>query len=288
MTLPQFDFRSPRSLDEAVALRREFGEDAIVMAGGLTTVILLRERLIRPRLVVSLSDIPALHAVETDGTGLSIGAMNTYNEVARSEAVRTMAPLLAEACSHVGSPAIRNMGTIGGNVSHGDGASDVAPALLALDAEAHIVGPNGQRRVPLKEFFFGVFSTALQAEEILTAIRIPRALPGTQYRFKKYTSRSEEAFATVTVALSAVIPKRGICADVRIGLGSVAPKPIRALKSEQILRDHKMAPELIAAAAAAAAAAADPSSGGQATAEYRRAMTSVWVHRLLEDLFPLQ
>lgn len=288
MTLPRFDFRSPKSLDEVLALRREFGEDAIVMAGGLTTVILLRERLIRPRLVVSLADIPSLHAVATDAGGLSIGAMNTYSEVARSEAVRSLAPLLAEACSHVGSPAIRNMGTIGGNVSHGDGASDVAPALLALDAEAHVVGPDGQRRVPLKEFFFGVFSTALQPQEILTAIRIPRPQPGTQSRFKKYLARSEEAFATVTVAISAVIPRRGMCADVRIGLGSVAPKPMRALKSEQILRDHRITPELITAAASAAAAAADPSSGGQATAEYRRSMTNVWVRRLLEDLFPPQ
>jgi aerobic carbon-monoxide dehydrogenase medium subunit len=285
MTLPQFEYRAPKSVDEAVALRQEFGDDAVIMAGGLTTVILLRERLIRPRVVVSLSDIPSLHRIDADSSGLHIGAMNTYNEVARSESVRTIAPLLGEACSHVGSPAIRNMGTIGGNVSHGDGASDVAPALLALGAQATLVGPKGQRIVPLEEFFLGVFSTAIRAEEVLTALHVPRPLPATQTRFKKYTSRSEEAFSTVTVAISAAIPKRGSCADIRIGLGSVAPKPIRAMQAEQMLRNRKITPELITAAASAAAAATDPSSGAEASADYRRSMTNVWVHRMLDDMF---
>ena len=285
MTLPYFDYQAPKSLEEAIALRQEFGDDAMLMAGGLTTVILLRERLISPRVIVSLSDIPKLHGINATGA-LKIGAMNSYNTIANSEMVRDIVPLLSQACGHIGSPAIRNMGTLGGNVSQGDSASDLAPALLALDAEAIVNGPNGERRIPLKDFFYGIFSTALEEDEILTALYIPRPRSGTRTRFKKYTCRSEEAFATVSVAVTVVSDEGGVCSDVRIGLGSVGPIPMRATAAEDLLRGKLITPELIAQVASIAAAATDPSSDGQATAEYRRAMAGVWVRRLLEDLFP--
>ena len=130
MSLPEFDYRAPTSVGQAVALRQEFGDDALMMAGGLTVVILLRERLVEPRVIISLSEIPELRRIDRNGRTLHIGAAVTHSEIVRSGQVRSGAPLLSEACGRVGSPAIRNMGTLGGNISHGDGASDPAPALL--------------------------------------------------------------------------------------------------------------------------------------------------------------
>jgi carbon-monoxide dehydrogenase medium subunit len=285
MSLPRFDYRAPKTVGEAVALRGEFGEDALVMAGGLTAVILLRERLARPRVVISLSDIPSLRGIAANG-GLSIGAMVTHSEVVRSEAVARVAPLLREACGRVGSPAIRNMGTLGGNVSHADSASDPAPALLALDAVAVVAGPRGERRVPLDGYFRGMLTTVLGGDEILVALDVPAPAAGTKFRYKKYTATTAEAFATVTVALSIACDDAGVCQDARIGLGSVAATPIRAIAAEGLLRGQRLTREAIAAAAAAAAAGTDPTSNGQGAAEYRREMTGGWGRRMLEDIAP--
>lgn len=283
MSLPRFEYRAPASVEEAVALRREFGDDALVMAGGLATVILLRERLVRPRVVLSLSEVPALSRIDANGA-LAIGAMATHGAIARSAAVGAVAPILREACGRVGSPAIRNMGTLGGSVCHGDAASDPAPALLALAAEAVVAGPTGERRVPLDEFFVGTLTTALRSDEVLTAVAVPRPAAGTRMRFVKYTAMSEEAFSTVTVAVAIRLDGAETCTAARIGLGSVAPVPLRAVAAEGVLRNRKLSAEVIAAAAAAAADCTDPSSGSQGSADYRRAMTGVWVRRLLEDV----
>ena len=284
MSLPDFEYRAPKTVDQAVALRQEFGDDALVMAGGLTVVILMRERLVQPRVVISLSEIPALQRIDLSRRILRIGAAVTHSEIARSEQVRSVAPLLSEACGRVGSPAIRNMGTLGGTVSHGDGASDPAPALLALNAEARVVGPAGERLIPLKDFFHGVFSTALDENEILTELRVPVPRVARKTRFMKYTNTSEEAFATVTVAISILHGRAGKCADALIGLGSVAPVPIRAIGAENVLRGKKATSELIAEAAAVAASETDPPSDAQASGNYRRAMTEVWVRRVLEEM----
>ena len=283
MSLPRFDYHAPKTLGEAVALRRDLGDDALVMAGGLTAVILLRERLVNPRVILSLSEIPELRRISANG-GLTIGAMVTHTEVTRSDAVASRAPLLREACGHVGSPAIRNQGTLGGNISHADSASDPAPALLAVGAEAVIAGPGGERRLPLDQFFLGTLTTALAGDELLAAIHVPPPAAGTQSRFVKFTATSAEAFSTVTVAVSIVRDAAKTCTEARIGLGSVGATPLRARAAEDLLRGRALTADAIAAAAEAAAAGTEPSSNGQGSADYRRAMTAVWVRRLLEDI----
>lgn len=284
MSLPGFEYRAPVSIDQAVSLRQEYGDNAVVMAGGLAVMILLRERLVQPRMIISLSDIPALRRIELDKKILRIGAAVTHNEIAKSQQVRRVAPILSEACGRVGSPAIRNMGTLGGSVSHGDGASDPAPALLALGAEAKVVGPDGERQIPLKDFFHGVFSTELRDNELLSDLLVPVPAKGTVTRFFKFTNTSEEAFATVAVAIAIKRGLSGKCAHVRIGLGSVAPVPIRALQAEKLLHGQKATKDLIARVASAAASEANPATDAQASESYRRKMTAVWVRRVLEDM----
>lgn len=283
MTLPAFEYAAPTTIEEAIALRAQHGEDALLIAGGLIAVILMRERMARPQLVVSLSEIPQLHGIAANGV-LRIGAMNTHTQVSASGHVREHAPLLGEACSHIGSPAIRNSATLGGSMSHGDPASDAAPALLALDAQAVIAGARGERRVPFEQFFNGVFDTAIGDDEILTAIEVPRTAPDTMTRFRKFNSTSAEGYSTVTAAISLARDPSGRCTEARIGLGSVAPMPIRATAAEDLLRGQRLSRELIAEAAEAARAGTDPGSSAQASAQYRREMTGVWVRRLLEDM----
>jgi len=183
------------------------------------------------------------------------------------------------------------MGTLGGSVCHGDAASDPAPALLALDAEAVIAGPAGERRLPLDRFFVGTLTTALAADAILTALRVPRPdvdnpSARTKTRFVKYMWTSAEAFSTVTVAMRVTLDASGRCTAARIGLGSVAPTPLRAVDAERALESRELDAETIEAAAGAAMAATEPSSGSQGSAEYRRQMTGVWVRRLLADIAP--
>lgn len=283
MTLPRFEYQAPRTGEEVVALLREHGEEALLMGGGLTVLLLLRERLMRPSLLIGLSEIPELAQVIINGH-IQIGAMVTHARIERSADLRKLVPLLCEACGRVGSPAIRNMGTLGGNVSQADGASDPSPALLALDAEAIVMGPEGKRVVALKDFFRGLMTTAMAPDEVLTALRIPIPEDGARSRFVKYTCSSEEAFAAVTVAINAKLGADGTCLDARIGLGSVAPTPIRATAAEDLLRGQRLSSDVINEAANAAAEATDPSSDGQGSADYRRAVTAVWMRRLLDDI----
>jgi carbon-monoxide dehydrogenase medium subunit len=283
VTLPAFDYREPATLAEAIALLGEHGGDARLLAGGTAMAIMLRSRLLRPRLLVSLAAIPGLAGVHANGD-LRIGAMTSHRAIERSPVVRAAAPLLAEACGRVGSPAIRNMGTLGGNLAHGEAASDPAPALLALDARVTLAGPAGERTVPVDGFFRDFYETAVEDGEILTAVHVPRLPAAARSAFLKYTCLSEEDRALVSVAAVVVPGPDGTCADVRLGLGGVAPTPLRARAAEECLRGRSATPARIAEAAAAAAAATDPLDDRQGSAGYRREMTEVWVARVLGGL----
>jgi carbon-monoxide dehydrogenase medium subunit len=177
------------------------------------------------------------------------------------------------------------MGTLCGNIAHGDAASDPAPALIVLGAEAVVQGPGGERRVALDDFFEGFFTTARADDEVLTAIEVPPASAGNRCVFHKFTTTSAEAFALVTVAVSVLPGTDGSCNDLRIGLGSVGPAPLRAEAAEAVLRGQAVTAESIAAAAEAGAAACDPTSDSQGSADYRRQMTRVWLGRCLTQAF---
>src|SRR5262245_3559191 len=158
MTLSPFEYREPETLEEAVAILREEGDDARVIGGGTALVVMLRARLLRPRVLVGLGRIPGLDELRLNGDGdLRIGALVTHRQLERSPEVRHAVPLLAEACGRVGSPTIRNMGTLGGNLAYGEAASDPAPTLLALDARVTVAGPAGPRTVPVDGFFRGLY-----------------------------------------------------------------------------------------------------------------------------------
>ncbi len=283
MALPQFEYLEPETLAEALEALRTHGEDARIIAGGTTLVLLLRYRLIRPAVLVSLAGIPELHGIRHNGE-LRIGALTTHREIERSPVVAQSTALLGQAASRVGSPAIRNMGTIGGNLAYGEAASDPAPALLALDARVTLTGPEGERTVPLDRFFRDFYETDLRPGEVLTSVQVPRLPPTTRSTYIKYACLSEEDRALVSVAALVVPGPGGTCADVRIGLGGVARTPLRAKEAEAVLRGQMPTAAKIAEAADVAVAATDPMDDRQGSAEYRRDMTRVWVARALREL----
>jgi carbon-monoxide dehydrogenase medium subunit len=282
--LPPFRLVEPESLPEAIdALGRLDGEARLV-AGGTALVAMIRLGLVKPDRLVSLHRVPALDEIRVEDGSLTLGAMATHADIERSRIVRDGWPLLAEAVRRVATPAIRTSGTIGGNLAYAEAASDPAPALLCLDAEVRVAGPNGERGVPVARFFRGFYEAALEPGEIVGAIRLPPPPAGARGGYIKYTSRSAEDKPLVGVAALVVLDASGRCADVRLALGGAAPTPIRAEAAERSLRGEALTDAAVRAAAETAAQHAEPLSDLMGSADYRREMIRVWVRRLLVSL----
>jgi carbon-monoxide dehydrogenase medium subunit len=282
--LPPFRLVEPESLPEAIdALGRLDGEARLV-AGGTALVAMIRLGLVKPDRLVSLHRVSALDEIRVEDGSLTLGAMATHADIERSRIVRDGWPLLAEAVRRVATPAIRTSGTIGGNLAYAEAASDPAPALLCLDAEVRVAGPNGERGVPVARFFRGFYEAALEPGEIVGAIRLPPPPAGARGGYIKYTSRSAEDKPLVGVAALVVLDASGRCADVRLALGGAAPTPIRAEAAERSLRGEALTDAAVRAAAETAAQHAEPLSDLMGSADYRREMIRVWVRRLLVSL----
>jgi carbon-monoxide dehydrogenase medium subunit len=246
---------------------------------------MLRLGLARPERLVSLHHIPGIADIRTDGDDLVVGAMATHAALHRHAVVRERWPLLAEGAGRVASPSIRASGTVGGNLCYAESASDVAPALLCLDAEVIATGPRGERRIAIAGFFRGFYETALEPGEILTAVRVPSTAKAVKSAYVKFCPRSAEDRALIGVAVRLTMSGDGRrCDDVRIALAAADPTPIRVHQAEAELRGHALTEVVISKAAQAAAAESDPLSDLMGSAEYRRQMIRVWLLRLLRSL----
>ena len=276
-----FEFSEPESVEEAVALID--GDRARALAGGVDLVLKMRLRKIVPERVVSLQRIPGLDYVRPDGQlgsgALCIGALATLREVEQSAAVLQGWPLLAEAMGSVVSMQTKMMGTIAGNLCVGTPASDVAPALYALGARIRIAGRNGDREIPVEEFYLDAGRTAVGPHELVTEIVVPAPAAGSAGAFLKLSKTSED-IAKVNVA-AVVALQAGTCLHARIAIGAAAPTPVRATAAEQALEGRAFDAAAIAAAAEAAARAVCPISDVRSTAEYRKEMVRVLVRDAL-------
>lgn len=284
MRLRRFQYHEVDRVDEVLALVQRYGEDLRILAGGTALLLMIRHGIVSPAHVVSLHRIPALRGIREDGDVIRIGALTSHAEIAGSEAVRRRCALLAAAVRRVATPAIRNMGTIGGNLCYAESASDVAPALLCLGARAVVEGPRGRRSVALTEGFYrGFYETALELGEVLVDVEVPAQVGAGRYI--KFSPRSMEDRALVGLAVLADGDAAGgRCRELRLGLGGVNPTPVRLAKAEQLARGQVLSEALIREVASAAAAEVDPIADVQGSAEYRREMVRVWVRRALEEL----
>lgn len=272
----------PRSIDEALREREKYGRDALPIAGGQSLLVLLRNKLVDPQFLLDLQTLAELEGVKSRDGGLTIGAMTTIHTLASSGTIQTMIPVLAQGASKVGSTAIRNLGTIGGNICHNEPGADLPPALLALNAVAELRSSKGSRKIPLREFFRNYFETVVTPEELVCSIEVPALPRGASGVYLKHAISSEDlAIAGVAVVLVPDEKRTGVVREARIALGGVAPVPLRAIKAEAVVSGAQLNDETIRGVAEIAASEADPMTDPHGSAEYRTKMVKVLVRRAI-------
>jgi carbon-monoxide dehydrogenase medium subunit len=275
-----FAYHVPSSLAEAVALLARLGDDAKILSGGQSLIPMMKLRLATPGHLVDLGRIPGLdHLREVDGA-LRIGALVRESDLEDSDLVRTRYPLLHDASRVIADPVVRNLATVCGNLAHADPANDHPAAMLALGAEMIAVGPGGERRIPARAFFTGLFATALGPAEVLTEVRVPAPPPRSAGAYLKL-ERKVGDFATAAVAVQVTLGGDGACEKVGIGLTNVGPTPIQARAAEAALVGRRPDASAIRAAAAAASQEARPETDLRGPAEYKRDLVRVLTARAL-------
>jgi carbon-monoxide dehydrogenase medium subunit len=272
-----FDYVRPTSVSEAVEAIGSAGEDAKVLAGGQSLIPVLRLRMSYPSVVVDLGRIPELRGIHEEDDALVIGAMTTHHEVLHDALVRVHAPLIAQATATVADPQVRHRGTFGGALAHADPAGDLPAVALALDCEFVATGPGGERRIPAAEFFDDYLTTTLAADEVLTAIRVPKLGAGWTSHYEKF-NRVAQAWAIVGVA-ALVRRSNGTIAEARIGLTNMGSTPLRAAAAESALAGAAATPEGIGAAADHAADGTTPPADLSGQSDYRAHLARVLTKR---------
>jgi carbon-monoxide dehydrogenase medium subunit len=272
----RFDYVAPSTIEEAVAALAEAGEDAKVLAGGQSLLPVLRMRLNVPSVVVDLGRIESLRGVRDDGDALVIGAMTTHSDVHADPLVAEHAALLVSAIEQLADPQVRHRGTFGGALAHADPAGDLGAPVLALGATFTIMGPSGPRTVPADAFFEDLFTTAVQEDEILTEVRIPKHT-GWGASYEKFV-RVQHQWPIVAVA-AAVRVDGGTIAEARVGLTNMGSTPLRAHAVEAALVGAPATDEAVRAAAASAVEGTNPPSDLNGDADYRRHLATVLTRR---------
>ncbi|HEX8083140.1 MAG TPA: xanthine dehydrogenase family protein subunit M [Solirubrobacteraceae bacterium] len=272
----EFEYCAPDSLQEALGLLAEGGEDAKPLAGGHSLIPLMKLRLAFPTLLVDLRRVPGLTGVSRTDGEFVIGAMTTHSVVEHSPELG----LLARAAGTIADPQVRHRGTIGGSLVHGDPASDLPAVLLAAEGSVTASGPDGERSIPAGELFQDYMETAVAADEIVTEVRLP-ALDGWGFGYQKFNRRAED-WAMVAVS-ALVLARDGVCEDVRIGLTNMGSTPLRARAVEEALRGQPIDADRIASAAEQAAEGTNPVGDLNATADYKRHLARVMCRRALQE-----
>jgi aerobic carbon-monoxide dehydrogenase medium subunit len=267
-----FEYVRAESVADAVARLGEYGDDAKLLAGGMSLLPLMKLRLATPTVVIDVGRVGELSYIRDGGDHVAIGALTRHREVETSELLARECGVIRAVAAQVGDNQVRHRGTIGGSVAHGDPASDLPAALLALDATFVVQGPGGERVVPAAAFFKGFLETALAPDELLTELRVPKAGPN-GYAFEKFNRRAQD-FAIVGV----VAARTG--GATRVGLINMGSTPLRATAVEAALAEGASASD----AAALAAAGTEPTADLNATPEYREHLARVLVGRALEAL----
>ena len=272
-----FEYFDPLTLEEAIGLLEQHGEDAKLMAGGQSLLPMMKLRMVSPAVVVDLWRVPDLDFIRRDNGVIRIGAMTTHYALHSSPLIQNTLPALADAARVVGDPLVRNLGTIGGSAAHAAHNADYPAVLVALGAEIQAVGPAGKRSIGAADFFTDTFTTILEPTEIVTDISIP--VPGETERsaYLKLSRRGTD-FAIVGVA-AVVVEDDGRCTDARVVLTGVGDVPVRASEAEEILRARPLDPDRIREAGEAAKRNLDPPSDVQADANYRVDVSGVYVRR---------
>ena len=275
-----FEYFSPRTLDEAIELLQKLGPEAKLLSGGQSLIPMMKLRLVSPEYIVDINRIPGLDYISESDGHLKIGALAREYQLESSEVVQTKFPILAETAKVIADPLVRSQATVCGNLAHGDPANDHPATMLALGATVVATGPKGKREIPIEDFFPGLFTTALEAEEILTEIRIPTPPPKSGGAYLKL-ERKVGDFATAGVAVQIELDDAGSCKRAGLGLTNVGMTPIKAKQTEAFLAGKKLDEATIQQAAELAASESQPMDDIRGSADYKRDLVRVLTARAL-------
>jgi carbon-monoxide dehydrogenase medium subunit len=272
----KFDYAAPETLQEAISALAGGGEDAKLLAGGHSLIPLMKLRLAAPSLLIDIRKVPGLAGIQRENGSWRIGALTRHTELEHAPELG----VIAQAAGTIADPQVRNRGTIGGSLAHGDPASDLPAVLMICEATVTLQGPGGQRTVAAGELFRDYLETSIASDEVLTEIRCP-ALDGWGFDYQKFNRRSED---WAMVAVSVVVKKSGdTCEDVRVGLTNMSSVPLRATAVEEALRGQSLTAENIAKAAEHSADGTDPPGDLNASPEYKRHLVTVLTRRALQE-----
>lgn len=276
-----FEYSAPSTLNEAVSLLQELGPDAKILSGGQSLIPMMKLRLASPPHIVDINRIPGLDYLREEGGVLRIGALVRETDLEHSDLVRSRFPIIADTTSVIADPLVRNQATVCGNLAHGDPANDHPATMLALGASVVAIGPSGEREIPVDKFFPGLFTTALQPDEILKEIRIPIPPPSSGGAYLKL-ERKVGDYATAGVAVQITLDASGACSRAGIGLTNVGFTPIEATKAEALLKGKSLDKATIQQAAQLAASESQPVDDIRGSADYKRDLVRVLTSRALE------
>ncbi|MGB9628184.1 MAG: FAD binding domain-containing protein [Thermodesulfobacteriota bacterium] len=279
--ISDFEYFSPKTLQEALGLLDKYREDYKIIAGGQSLLIMMRQGLIKPRTLIDIKGISDLDYIKYDERkGLRIGSLTTHRTIEKSPVIMESFGILSEMESKLASIQTRNWGSIGGNLCHGDPAGDPAPILMTLNGTLTLTSLKGERTVMVEDFFLDYFETALEPGELLTEIQIPPIPKNTGVAYSKFNV-IENDMAIVGVGISITLAQKDSqCKDVRIALANASPRPMRAKQAEEVLRGKKITDELLSQAGEIASQEVDPISDIHASTEYRRELLKVLVKRV--------
>lgn len=279
MIPPAFDYHAPRSVGEAITLLSTLGDDAKLLAGGHSLLPMMKLRFAQPGVLIDINRIPELRGITEVGGLIRIGAMTTENELIDSKLLQERLPLLPEAALLIADPQVRNRGTIGGDIAHGDPGNDHPAIAMALEATFVLQGPKGERQVKAVDFFHGTYMTALAENEILTAILVAPFAAGTGYAYQKLKRKTGD-WATAGAAVVLTMAG-GVVKQARIGLTNVAPTALRATAAEAALVGQPVNDATLDAVAAAVRAVCEPAEDLRGDIEYKTAMAAEMTKRAI-------
>jgi aerobic carbon-monoxide dehydrogenase medium subunit len=282
--MTNIELLEPDSVEEAVDALRQYGDDAKLIAGGTAVVLMLKNRLISPGVLVSLGRVSGLDAIRYEpGVGLRIGALATIRQAERSPVVREHFPALAQTFGQVANVRVRNAATVGGNMAEADYASDPPSVLVALRARVVAQGAAGQREIPLTEFFKDFYETALRPDEVVIEIVVPQESARGKQAYLKYVTRSSEDRPCIGACAWIDLDDRGVCRELRLTLGAVSAVPQEFPEAEAWARDQQLSGDVVRQIAEHYAQNIDPLSDLRGSAWYRRQMASVFGRRVVES-----
>ena len=276
-----FGYSAPTTLDEAFALLQQHGDEAKILAGGHSLIPMMKLRIATPEHLIDINNIPGLSYIREEDGYLKIGALTREADVEHSDLIREKYPIFIDATKLIADPQVRNMGTLGGNIAHGDAANDHPAVMIALGAEVVISGPDGSRAVGIDDFFQGFYMTAVQPNEILTELRAPVRSGRYGGAYHK-AERKVGDYATAGVAVQIGIDDNGTCNYAGIGLTNVNFTPLRAARSEEVLVGSDLNDDVIAQAAQFASEDCNPSDDLRGDEDYKRHLVGVITKRMIK------